>query len=133
VATTHNKGKTNETTDRQEQKIALAPDTVLLVNNVTGLSDLMYHTLPLKAGESFNVMAFLPENPDKMLVTVTVDVRPEQEVIDIGGKNYKVFVCDVFASNIETDYVTEDGTLVKVEISSEDTTPPQKVTIELVD
>jgi hypothetical protein len=133
VDITHNKGKTTEKTDRQEQKINLAPNTVILVNNVAGLSDLMYHTLPLKAGGSFNVLALLPDNPDKMMVPVTIDVRPEQEVIDVGGKSYKVFVCDVLALNLETDYVTEDGTLVKVEISSGNTTPSQNVTMELVD
>jgi hypothetical protein len=39
----------------------------------------------------------------------------------------------VLALNLETDYVTEDGTLVKVEISSGNTTPSQNVTMELVD
>ena len=107
-----------------EQDIELEPDTLLLANNMIGWFDLMYSTLPLRAGESFNIPAFFPGN--LLTMTVTIDVHPEQVNIDIGGKNYKVFICDVPAFK-ETDYVTKDGLLVKIEI------PAQKVIIELAE
>ena len=99
-------------------------DTQLLANNMIGWLNLMYSTLSLKAGESFNVPALFPASFTQM--TVTINVRPEQEEIEVGGKSYRVFVCDVPAFN-EIDYVTEDGLLLKIEI------PAQEVIIELAD
>ena len=116
---------------RTERNIELEPNTVLLDKHMIGWFDLMYSTLTLESGKSFNVPAFTPWGCGDLLkmavtIAVTINVRQEQANIEVGGKNYRVFVCDVPAFN-ETDYVTGDGTLLKVEI------PALKMTIELVD
>ena len=104
-----------------EKQIDLEPDTVLLANNMIGWFDLMYRTLPLETGASYNVNTYFPGNFLKL--TITINVRAEMTTIEVGGKTYDVFVCDVPLLK-EVDYVSEEGALVKIEV------PAQKVEIE---
>lgn len=107
-----------------EHTAELDPSTLLLDTDMIGWFDFMYSTLSLEAGQSIDVPAFFPL--DFRVTTITINVRPEQMKIEVGGKNFDVFVCDVPELD-ETDYVTKDGTLVKIERTS------QKLVIELVD
>ena len=105
-----------------EKELSLDPGTKLLENNMVCWFDLMYRSLLLKTGETYNISAFFPGNFLKL--TITIKVKELMEEIIVNGKNYKVFVCDVPMLK-EIDYVTEEGMLVKLEV------PAQKLVVEL--
>ena len=103
---------------KQHQKeLPLEENTVLLDNNMIGWFDLMYSTLPLKPGETFHIPALFPGNLLTMLVTITVRPEPQEIVLESGRQT--VYVCDVAAFK-QTDYVTPEGVLVKIEIPTQD-------------
>jgi len=101
--------KTNQTT---QQDIPLGSVTMIMAENTVAWLDLMYSTLALKAGKSFTVPAFFPDDFQKQ--NITINVLSSQTSITVNGKIYMVFVCNVPALN-ETHYVTGNGQLVKVE------------------
>ena len=109
----------------EEKDIDLEPGAVILSEKIISLLDLMYDDLLLVEGESIEVSALFVDIWESR--TVTINVRPQLEEIEVAGTSQPVFVCDVTLPDEEVHYVTADGSLVKIE------RPEQNVTIELSD
>ncbi len=108
--------------EKYEEEFSLEENTYLMDNNMIGLWALVYRTLSLEVGQTYEVPLFFSANLSKY--TVEIEVL-RTETIVVAGKSYEVFVCNVPLFN-EIDYVTKDGLLVRIEL------PSQNGFIELV-
>ncbi len=97
---------------------------MLLTENTVAWLDMIYSVWPLKEGESVTVPVF---NPDKLETSeLEINIRASTEQLDMGGKIYNAFVCDV-GSPAQVHYVTQEGQLLKVE------QPDLNLTIKLIE
>jgi hypothetical protein len=103
-----------------EQDIHLQPGTYLLGSNLLGWHALMVRSLDLAPGKIFQVPVFFPENLAAMTIQLTV--RDTTETITVGGQSYECLVVDIPDFQGEVDYVTLDGSLIRVTLPSQDVT-----------
>jgi hypothetical protein len=103
-----------------EQDVPLQPGTYLLGSNLLGWHALMLRSLDLAPGKTFQVPVFFPESFAAM--TVQLVVRDAAETITVRGQSYECLVVDIPDFQGEVDYVTLDGSLIRVALPSQDVT-----------
>jgi len=86
--------------------------------------DIMYHTLPLKAGTSLTVPVFYTAN--FQTANLTINVSSSQSEITAGGKPYTGFTITVPELQ-SIHHVTSEGQLVKIENTE------KNISVELVE